>query len=83
MLTIRRNGGASVVSLPRAVLKALGVDNGSQLSYTVSGKTLTLTPVEPELTCEQLFQGVPDGAYVLPEEERAFLNDTSKGKEIF
>ena len=63
MLTIRKNGGASVVSLPRSVLKALGVDNGSQLSYTVHGNTLSLTPVEKEKTLEELFAGVDDGEY--------------------
>ena len=82
MLTIRKNGGASVVSLPRSVLKALGVDNGSQLSYTVHGNTLSLTPVEKEKTLEELFAGVDDDEYAALPEDQLFLEAAPIGKEV-
>ena len=83
MLTIRKNGGASVVSLPRSVLKALGVDNGSQLAYTIHGNTLSLTPVEKEKTLEELFEGVADNEYAAFPEDKTFLEAAPVGKEVF
>lgn len=85
MLTIRKNGGASVVSLPRAVLKALGVDNGSQLEYTISGSTLILKPLakDKELTCADLLGEIGDLEYYLPELDRGFLDDSPRGNEKF
>ena len=83
MLTIRKNGGTSVVSLPRAVLRALGVDNGDQLAYEISGHSLKLTPVkEPALTCEELFKGVKDGEYSPLPEDKVWLDEPPTGKEI-
>ena len=83
MLTIRKNGGASVVSLPRSVLKALGVDNGSQLAYSIHGNTLTLAPVEKKMTLEELFDGVDDGEYAPQPEDQTFLESAPVGKERF
>ena len=65
MMTIRKTGGASVVTIPKAILRSLNLENGSQLEYSVENGAIVLRPVAKDdpLTLEQLLDGVEDGEY--------------------
>ncbi len=61
MLTIRKTGGASAVTLPQSLLRSMGLNNGSKLSYSVENGAIVLRPVVEKVSLEQLLDGVKDG----------------------
>ena len=83
MLTIRKNGGASVVSLPKALLSALGLSDGSRLSYAIEDQAIVLRPVKDELTVEQLFEHCEPDSCRMSEDERDELHTYPVGNEVF
>ena len=82
MLTIRKNGGASIVSLPKALLTVLGLSDGSRLSYTIEDQAIVLRPVHDELTVEQLFEHCEPDSCRLSADERAELHTYPVGNEV-
>lgn len=61
---IRRQGGATVFSIPPALVKMLGVEVGAELSLTVDNGALVATPVKPRkrLTLAELLEGADEMA---------------------
>lgn len=81
-LAIRQSGGANIISIPKAILKALGLHTGSTLDLSIEDHKIILTPVTEKPTLEDLLAGSPQKKLQLTEEDREWLNTSSRGKEI-
>ena len=89
--TLKRAGGSLVMTVPAAVRKALGLVEGVELSLVVEGSRVIMEPVEtvaarrfrkPKYTLDELVAGMnPDAP--LTEDERAWVNDPAKGREVW
>lgn len=65
VVTVRRQGGARVVTLPPAVLSAIGADTGTDLTLAVQDGALIATPVAKRRRRYTLAE-LLDGAEHLP-----------------
>lgn len=84
LVTVRKSGGARIISLPRTVTEALNLDAGSQIVLSVAQDGLvTLKAVNPELTLEQMLAGYSPGDFAMAEKDRAWLEIEPVGKELF
>jgi len=81
-IAIRQSGGANIVSLPKAILKTLGLHVGSKLELSLDENKIVLTPVEQTLTLETLLENSPKKHFHLTEEDREWLNMKPAGNEI-
>ncbi|OGO91859.1 MAG: transcriptional regulator [Coxiella sp. RIFCSPHIGHO2_12_FULL_44_14] len=81
-LAIRKSGGASIVSIPKSVLKLVGLGVGSEVELSLENHRIVLTPIEKEVTLEDLLAGSPKEKLTLDTADREWLNITPKGKEI-
>jgi AbrB family looped-hinge helix DNA binding protein len=79
---IRQSGGANIVSIPKAIVKTLGLHTGSKLDLSIKGKQIILTPVEEEITLQSLLAGSPKECFEITEEDREWLDITAVGKEV-
>lgn len=83
VLAIRRSGGTNIVSLPKAVLKSLGLHTGSSLELSLEDNRIVLTPIQDELSLDDVLAGSPKQKLNLTEEDKQWLNlDSAVGKEI-
>ena len=59
---IRRQGGATVFSIPPALLKMLGADVGTELTLVVDKGALVATPLKPRrrYTLAELLEGADE-----------------------
>ncbi len=80
-LAIRQSGGANIVSIPKAVLKALRLQVGSTLELSIEDNRIVLTPASNEPTLAELLAGSPKEHLELMEEDREWLADEPIGKE--
>ena len=71
---IRRQGGATVFSIPPALLKMLGAEVGTELVLSVANGALVATPAQPRkrYTLAELLEG---------SDEMAELNKQTQGWE--
>lgn len=81
-LAIRQSGGANIVSLPKAVLKTLGLHVGSELDLSLQDNKIILTPVKNVMNLETLLKGSPKSKLFLSDEDKQWLNAPTEGKEI-
>jgi antitoxin component of MazEF toxin-antitoxin module len=81
-VAIRQSGGASIISLPKAILNTLHLHIGSNLELTLENNKIVLTPVTDELSLEDLLAGSPKAALTLTEEDKQWLAMPSTGKEL-
>lgn len=81
-IAIRQSGGASIVSLPKAILSTLGLQVGSHLNLSIENNRIVLTPTAEEPTLEELLAGSPKANMAMTKEDREWLSDAPKGKEI-
>ena len=81
-VVIRQSGGASIISLPKAILNTLHLHIGSNLELTLENNKIVLTPVTDELSLEELLAGSPKDALTLTEEDKQWLAMPSTGKEL-
>jgi len=81
-VAIRQSGGANIVSIPKAIVRTLGLHTGSKLDLSIKGKQIVLTPVEESLTLESLLAGSPKKCFKITEDDQEWLNIPSVGKEI-
>lgn len=58
-LTIRQSGGANIISIPQAILRALNLQTGSSVKISINDHKIVLTPVVEEMTLENLLSGSP------------------------
>ncbi len=81
-LAIRQSGGANIVSIPKAILKTLGLHVGSTLDLSIVDSTIVLTPVNEEMTLEDLLAGTPKEKLRLIDEDKEWLDAKLVGKEL-
>lgn len=81
-IAIRQSGGANIVSIPKAILSTLGLHVGSHLNLSIENNRIVLTPASEEQTLEELLAGSPKENLAMTEEDKEWLSDSSKGKEI-
>ncbi|MBA2651610.1 MAG: AbrB/MazE/SpoVT family DNA-binding domain-containing protein [Tatlockia sp.] len=81
-LAIRQSGGANIVSIPKAILKSLGLHVGSKLDLTIVDCKIVLTPVVEQQTLEDLLAGTPKTKLQLTKEDCDWLDELTLGKEI-
>ena len=81
-LAIRQSGGANIVSLPKAILKTLGLHVGSTLELSIVNSKIVLTPVVEKQSLEELLIGTPKEKLQLTKEEREWFEAKPVGKEI-
>ena len=80
-LAIRQSGGANIISIPRAILKILGLHVGSKLELSVVDSKIVLTPVEKKLTLEDLLKETSKETMERTAEDHEWLNAKPTGKE--
>ena len=80
-LTIRKSGGTNVISLPRAILKALHLHTNSTLELSLENNKIVLTPANEKMTLEDLLAGSPKKRLLLKKEDKEWINAKSGGKE--
>ncbi|WP_028389207.1 AbrB/MazE/SpoVT family DNA-binding domain-containing protein [Legionella fairfieldensis] len=81
-LAIRQSGGANIVSIPKAILKTLGLHVGSKLDLSIVDCKIVLTPVVEKQTLEELLAGTPKEKLQLTNEDQEWLEASFVGKEI-
>lgn len=81
---IRRQGGATVFSIPPALLKMLGVEVGAELTLAVSNGSLVATPKQAKkrYTLAELLEGA-DEMGALNKEAASWNVSPPVGKEVF
>lgn len=80
-VTVRKSGGATIISLPKVITELAGISVGSVLDLTVDDHTIHLRPKQ-ELTLEALLASSPKEKLQLTDEDRAWMDMPSAGKEI-
>ncbi len=81
-ISIRRSGGANIVSIPKAVLKSLGLHAGSSLDLSIENDRIVLTPVpEKTISLDALLSGSPADKLELNDEDKDWLNASPVGRE--
>lgn len=81
-VAIRQSGGATIISLPKVILNTLHLQVGSTLELTLENNKIILSPINQELSLEDLLAGSPKSALGLNEEDQQWLNFPTRGKEI-
>lgn len=81
-ISIRQSGGSNIVSIPKAILKTLGLHAGSKLDLAVENNKIVLTPVQEETSLEELLLGSPKGCFKVTEEDEEWVNMKPVGKEL-
>ena len=82
-ISVRQSGGANIVSIPKAIVKTLGLSVGSKLELTIKDNAIVLTPIENEsLDLEALLAGSPKECFKVSEEDREWLDAKPVGKEV-
>ncbi|MBA2657406.1 MAG: AbrB/MazE/SpoVT family DNA-binding domain-containing protein [Tatlockia sp.] len=81
-LAIRQSGGANIVSIPKAILKTLGLHVGSTLDLSIVDCKIVLTPVVEKHTLDELLAGTPKEKLRFTDEDREWLDESARGKEI-
>ena len=58
---LRAIGGSVSVTLPRQMLRQMGLDAGQQVEISTDGRSLTLAPKRPQYSLAQLLRGMKPG----------------------
>lgn len=80
-ISIRQSGGANIVSIPKAIVKTLGLHVGSKLDLSIEDNKIVLTPIAKELSLESLLAGSPKKCFKVTEEDREWIDAKPVGKE--
>lgn len=80
---IRRQGGATVFSIPPALLKMLGVEIGAELALVVDNGALVATPLKPKkrYSLAELLEGA-DEMVALNKQAKAWESGPPVGNEV-
>ena len=81
-LVIRQSGGANIVSIPKAILKTLGLHVGSALELAIIDQKIGLSPVSVQPTLQSLLDGSPKAKLKPTAEDREWINAKPAGKEV-
>ena len=81
-VVVRQSGGANIISIPKAIVKSLGLQVGSKLDLSIIDNRIVLTPVEEALTLEALLAGSPKKCFSLTSEDKEWVNVAPVGEEV-
>jgi antitoxin ChpS len=81
-ITVRQSGGANIVSIPKVIVKTMGLRVGSKLDMSIVDNKIVLTPIEEELTLESLIAGSPKDCFIMNEEDKEWVQSKSRGNEF-
>ena len=81
-IAIRQSGGANIISIPKAIIKSLGLTIGTELDLTIEHQKIVLTPVNKKLTLEELLAKSPKEQFKITKEDSEWLNTKAIGEEI-
>lgn len=88
-VTVRRQGGAAIVTIPTDVLKKLDIHIGSELELSVEKESLIVHPIRvkqskrKKYTLKELLQGVtPEKMKLLKKETEWVEEGEAVGREI-
>jgi len=82
-ISVRRSGGANIVSIPKAIVQTLGLSVGSKLDLSIEDNKIVLTPIsDTEISLEELLAGSPRKCFRVTEEDREWLDAKPVGKEV-
>lgn len=59
--TLRAIGGSVTVTLPRPMLRQMGLEAGHEVEITSDGQSLTLAPVRKRYSLAQMLKGMRPG----------------------
>ena len=80
-IAVRQSGGANIISIPKAIVKTLGLQVGSKLDLSIENNKIILTPIV-ETRLDDLLAGSPRECFRVTEEDREWLDTKPVGKEI-
>ena len=80
-VTVRQSGGAEIVSIPKAIGKALGLHVGSELDLSIVDNRIVLNPVVKKTSLEELLADSPRENFSITEEDREWIDAKPVGKE--
>lgn len=81
-LSLRQSGGANIVSIPKKILQMLNLHTGDKLDIHIEDSKIILTPRIEELSLEQMLADSPKSSFKLSDEDREWMHDKPKGKEL-
>ena len=81
-VAVRQSGGANIISIPKAIVKTLGLHVGSKLELSIVEQNIVLTPIEEKLTLEELLAESPPESFSLLDEDKEWLDMKPTGKEF-
>ena len=81
-VSVRQSGGANIISIPKAIVKTLGLRVGSKLDLSIVDNRIVLTPIGEELTLASLLAGSPKSCFALTVEDQEWLNMSPSGEEV-
>ncbi len=79
---LRKWGNSAGTIIPAAILQEAGLEIGDALDARVVEGTVVLTPVESELTLEELLAGSPKENLATTNEDREWIDAPSVGTEL-
>ena len=80
-IAIRQSGGANIISIPKAIVKTLGLQVGSELELSIEDNKIVLTPIRKTRLAD-LLAGSPKECFKVTEEDREWIDTQPVGKEI-
>lgn len=80
-IAIRQSGGANIISIPKAIVKTLGLQVGSELDLSIEDNKIVLTPIK-KTRLEDLLAGSPKACFEVTEEDREWIDTKPIGKEV-
>ena len=80
-IVIRQSGGANIISIPKAIVKTLGLQVGSELDLSIEDKKIVLTPIR-QTRLADLLAGSPKECFKVTEEDREWIDTKPIGKEV-
>jgi len=81
-IAVRQSGGANIVSIPKAIVKTLGLHVGSKLDLSIEDNKIVLTPIAEEMSLEELLTGSPKKCFAVTDEDREWIDAKTVGKEV-
>ncbi len=81
-ITVRQSGGANIISIPKAIVKTLGLHVGSKLNLSINDNKIILTPINDELSLDELLKGSPKECFEITDEDRDWIDAKPVGKEV-
>ncbi|PCJ16889.1 MAG: AbrB/MazE/SpoVT family DNA-binding domain-containing protein [SAR86 cluster bacterium] len=82
IISIRKSGGANIISIPKAITDTLGLKVGSTLDLSIKGNKIVLTPVAIKYTLESLLEGSSRENFALDAEGEEWVDAKPIGKEL-